>query len=101
MTEKDVIKISVKDNGQGIKSHDQKRLFKIFGRLDTQNRTEGIGLGLAICYEICAGIKAKIGLKSEWGKGSTFYMTMSYEGGSRPMPIRFDEDDIQEDEEII
>ena len=44
------IGISVKDTGVGIKEEDQKKLFKLFGFIDTTKEinTKGIGLGLYI-----------------------------------------------------
>jgi len=46
-----MIEIEVKDTGLGIKPEDQKKLFKLFGFLDTTKElnTNGIGLGLHIC----------------------------------------------------
>ena len=45
------IQIYVNDNGLGINHEDQKKLFKIFGFLDSSKEinTKGIGLGLHIC----------------------------------------------------
>ena len=53
-----------------------ERLFKIFGRIDVQNRTEGIGLGLAVCKSLCDKIGARIGLKSVYKRGSSFYILL-------------------------
>ena len=38
------VRLSVQDNGIGIAPQDQKRLFTIFGRLDTTERFEGTGI---------------------------------------------------------
>jgi signal transduction histidine kinase len=44
----------VKDNGVGIKEADQKKLFKLFGFLNTtkQLNAQGIGLGLYISKQL-------------------------------------------------
>ena len=45
------VRISVTDNGLGIKKQDQDKLFKLFGSIkDKKNKinTKGIGLGLVI-----------------------------------------------------
>ena len=46
--------MSVIDSGVGINEQDQKKLFKLFGFLDTTKEinTKGIGLGLHICKMI-------------------------------------------------
>jgi len=45
-----MIELEVKDSGVGIKEEDQKKLFKLFGYLNTTEElnTRGIGLGLYI-----------------------------------------------------
>lgn len=52
MTKDGNLKISVIDDGRGIKDEDKSKLFKIFGKVN-KTYSEGIGLGLAICKEIC------------------------------------------------
>jgi len=51
---KDVIKVSVKDTGVGIKTEDLPKLFRLFGFLTSSQKlnTKGIGLGLFICKKI-------------------------------------------------
>lgn len=46
--------MEVEDTGIGIKENEQKKLFKIFGKLkDTENiNSKGVGLGLSICKKI-------------------------------------------------
>ena len=46
----DFVNISVQDTGIGISKQDQKKLFKLFGFLESSQgrNTQGIGLGLAI-----------------------------------------------------
>jgi len=45
-----MLEVEVRDSGVGIKEEDQKKLFKLFGYLDTTKElnTKGIGLGLYI-----------------------------------------------------
>lgn len=66
----------VKDNGEGLKSDDQKKLFNNFVRLEP-GRAEGYGLGLTIVKKIVEKLNGKVGIKSEGdGNGSVFYFTM-------------------------
>lgn len=69
--------LSVKDTGIGIPEKDRERIFERFYRVDKSHskRVGGTGLGLSIVKHICSLHNAEIHLKSEIGKGSTFYVT--------------------------
>jgi signal transduction histidine kinase len=46
-----MLKLIVKDTGIGIKNEEKRKLFTLFGKLETTAKinTSGIGLGLNIC----------------------------------------------------
>ena len=71
-----LMRISVADTGIGIKPEDQERLFQSFSRVDEKkNRNiEGTGLGLVICRQLVELMDGKIWVKSEYGKGSEFFV---------------------------
>ena len=48
------VQISVKDTGIGISKKDQKKLFKLFGFLESSKdrNSKGVGLGLSIAQQI-------------------------------------------------
>lgn len=74
-------KISVKDNGSGIPSDIQDKIFD----LDfTTKPGKGTGLGLPIIKRICAGYGGKIELKSKINEGSEFivYLPKIHERGA-------------------
>ncbi len=64
--------IGVKDNGIGISSEGQGRLFQPFARLNLRREFEGTGLGLAISRQIAEAHGGTIGVHSQPGEGSTF-----------------------------
>lgn len=76
--DKDAVKVSVKDTGVGIPKRQIGRLFEKFFRGDNVVRmqTQGTGLGLFIVASIIRAHKGQIGVESEEGKGSTFWLTL-------------------------
>ena len=64
---------SIQDNGIGIKEDDLEAIFKIFGRVPTEEKYEGTGVGLAHCKKIVKLHEGKIWVDSQFGQGSTFY----------------------------
>jgi PAS domain S-box-containing protein len=67
------IETSITDNGPGISTSDQTRLFTKFFRVDEmRNHVRGTGLGLYICKAIIEAHGGHIWVESEEGKGSTF-----------------------------
>ncbi|MBN2006805.1 MAG: GAF domain-containing protein [Anaerolineae bacterium] len=68
----------VSDNGPGISAEDQVHIFDTFFRGKTR-QAEGAGLGLAFCKLAVEAHGGKIWLKSEVGKGATFYFTIPHQ----------------------
>ena len=69
---------SVQDFGKGIAREEQQKIFERFYRVSGNNLNTfpGLGLGLFICKDIIEKHHGKIGVKSEKGKGSTFYFEL-------------------------
>jgi len=67
---------AVHDNGPGIPKEKQSNIFKKFYQIDTSatRKHGGTGLGLVICKGIAEGLKGKIWLESEAGKGTSFFI---------------------------
>ena len=74
--EGDAYVVTVEDNGIGIKTEDQERVFQIFKRLHTSEEYPGTGLGLALCRRIVERHGGRIWVESVPGQGSRFQFTL-------------------------
>ncbi|MDR0316815.1 MAG: response regulator, partial [Treponema sp.] len=72
------LEITVTDSGKGIKTEDQEKLFGSFVQVDSRKNRgiEGTGLGLAITKKLCEAMGGDISVKSEYGRGSEFRVTI-------------------------
>ena len=69
------VEYCIEDNGIGIAKKNQEKIFNIFGRVKPDDN-KGEGLGLAIVRKILSRHNGKIWLKSEFEKGSKFYVSL-------------------------
>lgn len=72
------LRFIVKDTGIGIREEDMDKLFAQFKRLDLQKNghIEGTGLGLALSNELVNLMNGRIEVKSVYGEGTTFVITL-------------------------
>ena len=78
-TEKDtLVEISIKDTGVGITQETIEKMFKIDVHQSTKGTAgeKGTGLGLILCKEFVEKNGGIIGVDSEVGKGSRFYIQL-------------------------
>jgi len=68
------IRISVKDDGIGIDPLEHEMIFKPFYRSKNTEQVEGSGIGLALVQQLITEIGGTIGVHSELGKGSEFWI---------------------------
>ena len=71
-----VVRLWVKDNGIGIPEEHHTRVFRVFERLHTADAYPGTGIGLAIVRKGLERMKGRVGLDSEPGQGSQFWVEL-------------------------
>ncbi|MDF2437364.1 MAG: chemotaxis protein [Bacteroidota bacterium] len=84
---KDYTCICVEDNGIGFEPEYSEKIFGLFQRLPTTEKTPGTGIGLAICKKITENHKGFITATSEPGKGSQFYVILPKQQKLQKNPI--------------
>jgi PAS domain S-box-containing protein len=76
--QKEHIMIGVRDQGGGISTENQARIFQPFQRLGDprQEVLRGVGLGLVVCRYLVEAHNGKIWVESKLGEGATFYLKL-------------------------
>ena len=83
-----MIRVWVRDHGEGIAPQNLGKLFRKFSQIDSSatRRAGGTGLGLVICRGIVEQHGGRIGVESTPGEGSTFFFTLPVEERFAPVP---------------
>ena len=68
------VRIWVKDTGKGIPAEDQDKIFERFVKLDEY--IPGTGLGLSVAKSHALSLNGTIGVESQVGEGSTFWVEL-------------------------
>lgn len=91
-TDAESLRLSVTDTGNGITPEKQGDLFEPFKRLGAElSQVEGTGIGLTITKRTVELMGGEVGLESEVGKGSRFWIDLPQVpggGGATPRPRR-------------
>jgi signal transduction histidine kinase len=69
------LRICFRDNGIGIEKEAHEKIFLLFQRLSKSY--EGTGIGLAIVAKSAQRMGGRVGLESELGKGSMFWLELA------------------------
>lgn len=83
------LRVEVRDNGIGIQKSDQDNIFREFFQLaqPSINADKGLGLGLAIVNRLAKLLQHPLGVRSEPGRGTVFYVDVPIQSGQRPRPV--------------
>jgi PAS domain S-box-containing protein len=72
-----MLRISITDTGLGISEEDLPKLFTPFERIGAEkSATEGTGLGLSVVKKLIEAMSGKLGVESQPGSGSTFWIEL-------------------------
>jgi signal transduction histidine kinase len=70
------VRLCVLDNGIGISPQHINKLFSIFQRLHSRQEYAGTGIGLAIVKRAAERMNGRVGVESQEGKGSRFWVEL-------------------------
>lgn len=76
------IRLWVEDNGIGISREHHERIFRMFERLHSNEAYSGTGIGLAIVQKGVERMGGKVGVASEAGQGSRFWIELPAAAGA-------------------
>lgn len=83
-----VVQISVKDSGPGLPAGREYLVFEPFVQVGEQRqRAGGIGLGLAIVKRFVEAHGGRVGVQSEPGKGSRFWLRLPADPSAIPVQL--------------
>jgi signal transduction histidine kinase len=87
--ERQWIRFEVSDTGIGIAKEKQSQLFEIFSQVDGSSTRayDGMGMGLAVAKMFTENMGGQIGVNSELGQGSTFWINIPLEKVDSPEKI--------------
>jgi PAS domain S-box-containing protein len=72
----DSVKLWFEDNGIGVAPENQHRIFGIFQRMHSHKEYEGTGIGLAIVKKAAERMNGRVGIESQEGEGSRFWLEL-------------------------
>ena len=84
--EGDSVEIALSDTGPGIRENDLGSVFDMYYRSEEAPSQPGFGLGLAIVKAVAEAHGGRASVRSEYGRGSTFTITLPCRTAQGPGP---------------
>jgi two-component system sensor histidine kinase/response regulator len=81
--------IEIRDNGVGMSAEGASNLFMNFGKLDenAKRNRKGTGLGLSICKKIIEAMGGSVGVHSQLGQGTSFFIKLRTKCLNKPLAL--------------
>ncbi|MCX6077328.1 MAG: response regulator [Campylobacterales bacterium] len=94
--ESSTVEFEVSDTGIGLREEEIQNLFQSYSQAssDTSRKFGGTGLGLTISKKLVEIMNGKIWVKSEFGKGSSFFVTLTLDTDKDKRKYRLPSKDI-------
>lgn len=70
------LEIAIKDSGPGLTPEDQKKVLRLFSRLESVPKGFGSGLSLALAARLCVAMGGSLQVLSDGHSGSTFIVRL-------------------------
>ncbi len=80
----DYVRTSIRDHGIGIAPDDLEKIFVPFGRIPDSQKYPGTGVGLSIVRKGVERMGGRMGVESELGKGSCFWVELPQAPARQP-----------------
>lgn len=81
------VTVSVEDSGIGIAPEDRPKLFQLFARGRSARKSNGTGIGLALCRDIVERHGGQIGVEPVQHEGSRFWFRIPCRQGGTQEPL--------------
>jgi signal transduction histidine kinase len=82
----DTVTISIRDNGIGFDNKYKSKIFSAFTRLNSKDKYEGTGLGLALCQKVVERHGGDLTASGEENKGATFHILLPLKQTDKGLP---------------
>ncbi|MBA2627571.1 MAG: hypothetical protein H0U85_06130 [Gemmatimonadales bacterium] len=79
------VRLSIEDNGIGLVRGEERRLFRLFERLPEAEAYPGNGVGLAVVRAALERMGGRMGVQSELGWGSRFWIELRVTDDAQPV----------------